>query len=337
MKILVQVPVHEPSLAHLRALPGVLVEVLPPPPDEDERPLPTSLIRDVDILFCAIPPTNVHEMKSLKLVQITSSGYSQLYGLGLPERLIRAANASGVNDIGIAEWCIAMIINLARDMRGMIRNQDSGIWDRSARFQRELRGSVLGIWGYGGIGRETARLAKSMGLVVHAMTRNGVHPLQNKYFVPSTGDPDGILPDRSFKSGEEIAFMGGLDFLLLAMPHTKATEGIIGEIELRALPKRAFLLNPARGPLVQEHALLRALREEWIAGAALDTHFAYPMPADHPLWRFPNVIMTPHISGSAGAQNFAMRIWNLFVQNVERFIAQKSLLNELSALQLRGE
>ena len=337
MKILVQVPVYEPLLAQLRDLPGVEVAVLPPPPDEDPRALPTSLIRDVDILFCGIPPTNIQKMELLKYVQITSSGYSQLYGLGLPERRIRAANASGVNDIAIAEWCIAMMVNLARDTRGMMRNQDSGTWDRSARFQREIRGSVLGIWGYGGIGRETARLAKAMGLVVHTMTRNGVQPLQDKHFVPSTGDAEGILPDRGFKPGEEIRFLHDLDFLLLAMPHTKTTEGIIGETELRALPRRAFLLNPARGPLVQEQALLRALREEWIVGAALDTHFAYPMPSDHPLWRFPNVIMTPHISGSAGAQNFAMRIWSLFLQNVERLIAQKPLLNELTALQLQGE
>ena len=163
MKVMVQVPVHEPSLDRLRALPGVSVNVLPSPANEDVRPLPVSIIQDVDILFCAIPPANIAEMNSLKFIQITSSGYSQLYDLGLPERSIRAANASGVNDISIAEWCIAMIINLARDVRGMIRNQESGIWDRSARFQRELRGSVLGIWGYGGIGRETARVAKAMG------------------------------------------------------------------------------------------------------------------------------------------------------------------------------
>ena len=121
------------------------------------------------------------------------------------------------------------------------------------------------------------------------------------------------------------------------MPLTKTNQGIVGEKELRALPRTAFLLNPARGPLVQERALLKALREGWIAGAALDTHYAYPLPSSHPLWQFPNVILTPHISGSAQSPRFLDRIWDIFVQNVERWLSGQSLLNELSLLQLRGE
>jgi len=121
------------------------------------------------------------------------------------------------------------------------------------------------------------------------------------------------------------------------MPDTNTTKGIVGETELRTLPKRAFVLNPARGPLIQEQALLRALREGWIAGAALDTHYHYPMPADHPLWRMPNVIMTPHISGSGESPFFLERIWDIFVKNVERFRDGKPLLNELTPSQLRGE
>ncbi|HJN15590.1 MAG TPA: NAD(P)-dependent oxidoreductase, partial [Armatimonadota bacterium] len=97
------------------------------------------------------------------------------------------------------------------------------------------------------------------------------------------------------------------------------------------------LLNPARGPLVQEKALLQALREGWIAGAALDTHYYYPMPADHALWRFPNVIITPHVSGSSASPYFLDRIWDLFVQNVERYVSGQPLLNELTPAQLAGD
>jgi len=106
--------------------------------------------------------------------------------------------------------------------------------------------------------------------------------------------------------------------------------------ELRAMRPTAYLLNPARGPLVQEHALLRALSEGWIAGAALDTHFQYPMPPEHPLWRLPNVIMTPHISGSSGSPFFLQRVWDIFVQNVERLRQNKPLLNLLTPKQLNG-
>jgi phosphoglycerate dehydrogenase-like enzyme len=219
----------------------------------------------------------------------------------------------------------------------MIRNQESATWDRSAVFQRELRGLTVGLWGYGGIGRETARLAKAMGLRVHVMTRSGkVEPRRDVYVVRGTSDPEGTLPDRIFRAGEEKAFLGGIDFLVLALPLTKATEGLIGERELRWLPRGAYLLNPARGPIVQQDALLRALGENWIAGAALDTHYAYPLPPEHPLWRFPNVILTPHIAGSSLSPCFLQRLWDIFTINVDRLERGGPLLNELTPAQLNG-
>jgi phosphoglycerate dehydrogenase-like enzyme len=172
---------------------------------------------------------------------------------------------------------------------------------------------------------------------VHVFSRNGVAPAPDVYRVEGTGDPEGVLPDRVFLAGNEKEFLSDLDFLILAMPLTRNTEGLVGEEELAALPKSAFLLNPARGPIVQEQALLRALTEGWIAGAALDTHYRYPMPPDHPIWNFPNVIFTPHISGSTLNPMFQRRLWDIFSQNMNRFRSGEKLLNELSAEQLRGE
>ena len=334
-KILIDMPVHSEGMERLKSLPGVSVETVEP--KEEVRDLPHGQIGSVHLLFCTFPPRNLEDMHSLQFIQIASAGYGQLIHLGLDRRGIRACNGLGNFDVPIAEWNIAMMVNLARDLRSMIRNQESGVWDRSAVFQKEIRGSVLGIWGYGGIGRETARLAKSLGLQVHVMTRNGVKPRRDAYCMDGTGDPEGILPNKVFLAGQEMEFLSGLDFLVLAMPLTKTNEGIIGEKELHALPRTAFLLNPARGPLVQEQALLKALREGWIAGAALDTHYTYPLPSDHPLWQFRNVILTPHISGSAQSPRFLDRIWDIFVQNVERWLSGQPLLNELSITQLRGE
>jgi phosphoglycerate dehydrogenase-like enzyme len=230
-----------------------------------------------------------------------------------------------------------MMVNLARDLRQMVRNQEQGTWDRAARVQREVRGMTVGLWGYGGLARETARLAKQMGLRVHVLTRNGrVEPRRLVYTVPGTGDPDGTLPDRVFRAGEELAFLAGLDFLVLALPLTKATEGLIGDRELRALPRSAYLLNPARGPIVQLDALLRALREGWIAGAALDTHYQYPTPPDHPLWHLPNVVMTPHIAGSSLSPRFKARLWDIFTINAHRFVRGEPLLNALTPEELAG-
>ena len=275
-------------------------------------------------------------MKRVRWIQIASSGYAQLLPLDLPSRQVRATNARGCFDVPIAEWNIAMMVNLLRDVPQMLRNQHAHIWDRSVRFTQEVRGMTLGLWGYGGLGRETARLAKLMGMRVHVLARHGVHPAPNIYRVPGTGDPEGTLPDRVFTAGDEQQFLSELNFLILAMPLTPQTEGLIGENELQALPRSAFVLNPARGAIIQEQALLRALREGWIAGAALDTHYQYPLPPEHALWCFPNVILTPHISGTSLPPIFRTRIWDLFLQNVRRFQQDDALLNELTDTELRG-
>jgi phosphoglycerate dehydrogenase-like enzyme len=335
--VLINSRVDAEGLRRLQALPGVSVRFVEPPSENEAVALPASLIADVSAILCTFPPTNLSEMRALRLVQIASAGYTQLVGLGLPERGIRACNALGVFDVPIAEWNVAMMVNLLRDLRGMIRNQEQGVWDRDIRFQRELRGLTVGLWGYGGIGRETARLAKALGMRVHVLVRSGVKERANIYRVPGTGDPEGALPDRVFRPEQTAEFLGGVDFLILTMPLTKANEGIVGETELRALRPTAHVLNPARGPLIQEQALLRALREGWIAGAALDTHYHYPMPPEHPLWRRPNVIMTPHISGSSGSPFFLQRVWDILVQNVERLQQGQALLNELTPAQLAGE
>jgi len=337
MKILVDFHVLPAALAALRQTGPVEVDCLEQPAEPKARLLDPARIAGAEVLFCTFPPTNLDAMPALRWIQIASAGYTQLFGCDLPARGIRATNARGCFDVPIAEWNVAMMINLLRDLRQMVRHQDTAVWDRSARFQRELRGLTVGLWGYGGIGRETARLSRQLGLRVHVLTRHGVTgPRGEVYAVPGTGDPAGSLPDRVFGAGEEEAFLGGLDFLILALPLTRATEGLVGERELRALPRRAFVLNPARGPIIQERALLRALTEGWIAGAALDTHYHYPLPPDHPLWHFPQVLLTPHIAGSSLSPRFNDRLWDIFVQNVARYRRGEPLLNALTEAQLKG-
>jgi len=335
IKLLIDVPVQPAVLAALTATGKFEVDVIDPP-KEEARPLDPQRIADAEVLFCSIPPTNFEAMKAVKWVQISSTGYTQLFDHKLNERGILATNGRGCFDVPIAEWNVAMMVNLIRDFRQLIRNQEAAVWDRSAIFQRELRGMTVGIWGYGGIGRETTRLAQAMGLKVHVFARNGVGPRGDVYHVPGTSDPEGVLPDKIFRSGEEMAFLSELDFLILALPLTKNTEGMIGECELRALPDHAYVLNPARGLIIQEKALIQALEGKWIAGAALDTHYHYPMPPDHPLWKFPNVIFTPHISGSSLSPSFKRRLWDIFTLNLERYAQGRPLLNELTPAQLAG-
>jgi len=328
-------------LSALRTIAGLDVDVLDGDGFDDIEAegvmAPPERAKDVDILFCENVFANMEVFENLKLIQISSTGYSQLYGLNLPSKGIRACNGRGEFDTPVGEWCLAMMVNLNRDMRGMIRNQEAGIWDRSARFQTELRGMRAGFFGYGSIAREAARLCRAYGMEVYAFDRERADfTVRNYYAVPGSGDMKAEIPAKFFYPGEEFDFCKDLDFLIAAMPLTTRTKGIIDERVLRALPRGTFVLNFARGPLIVEEALLSVLRDGHIGGAALDTHYHYPMPADHPLWRFPNVIMTPHISGSNQSTNFLPRIYDILAQNVKRFISGEPLLNELTTDQLDG-
>ncbi|MFO0918365.1 MAG: D-2-hydroxyacid dehydrogenase [Planctomycetaceae bacterium] len=333
--ILIDAPIPASTVERLRALPGVSVTTVSARPEHSPAiDFPVELLRDVEIFVGNNPPRNHLELQSLKFVQLSSVGYAQLYKMELPKRGVRAANARGVYDTAIAEWNLGMMIALARDLRRMIRNQEHGVWEKIPRFANEIHGRVVGLWGYGGIGRETARLAKTLGMTIHAYARRGIQPRDGTFAAPGTGDPGGQLPDRVFTKGQEADFLRSVDFLILAMPLTPENRGLIGEAELRCLKPTAFVLNPARGALIEEAALLKALREGWFAGAALDTHYYYPMPADHPLWRFPNVIMTPHISGSDLGPHFANRMSDILLHNVHSYLTGQPLWNELTAEEL---
>ncbi|MDZ4402643.1 D-2-hydroxyacid dehydrogenase [Prosthecobacter sp.] len=292
-----------------------------------DAPWPEDDADKVEVMFCTHAPPNIAAFKNLRWLQIESAGFSHLFPHRLGERGVLVTNARGIFDCPIAEWNIAMMINLVRDVRTLIRHQDAGIWERSAQFTGEVRGKTVGIWGYGGIGRETARLAKTMGMTVHVLTRSGVKSRADSTFIAGTGDLDGSLPDRYFTEEETTAFLSGLDFLILALPLTTKTEGIIGEPELRTLPRGAFVLNPARGTLIREAALLAVLRDGHLGGAAIDTHYQYPLPPEHPLWAFPHVILTPHISGTSFSPNYSAGLLNIFRQNARRFAAGEPLLN----------
>ena len=326
LHILVELPLTAPELPPLHR-PGVEVRQIPH--QTSAWNMPSEFFPGPEILLCKSAPGNLDEMPNLKLIQIGTVGYEHLKGHEFQRRSIRVCNARGVFDSAIAEWNLGMMIAFTRDLRGMLRNQEHAVWERADRFAQEIRGRVVGLWGYGGIGRETARLAKAFGMTVHVLTRSGVGP--RSYWCPEgTGDPKGKMPDRVFTMDQRKEFLGGLDFLILALPHTRESDRMIGLEELETLPRRAVVLNPSRGPIIQERALLEALRSHRIAGAALDTHFHYPLPADHPLWRFPNVILTPHISGADKSDRYRPRIAALFAENVARYQEGRPLLNELT-------
>ena len=127
-----------------------------------------------------------------------------------------------------------------------------------------------------------------------------------------------------------------MDFLVIAVPLTATTCGLLGETELRMLKPSAVLINAARAQVIDEDACMRCLREGWIRGAALDSHYREPLPAEHPTWSLPNLILTPHISGSSESPHYLDRSYDVFLQTLERYLACEPLLNALSAVQLKG-
>ena len=303
---------------------------------EAGQTLPLELVKDVDVLFCELLPANI-DLDRLKWIQLTSAGYTQVLGLPILEKKIRVTNGLGNFDIPIAEWNIMMMLWWRRNMLDAQASQRGKVWDRAAKYQRELRGATVGFYGYGGIARETARLAKAMGLTVWALIRGSITKRPRTFCVEGTGDPEGGLPDRVFTPDRIKEFLGGVDYLIVTVPLTPATKGIIGEKELRMLKPSAVLINPARAPVIEEQAYLRCLQEGWIRGSSLDVHYAYPLPPEHPLWSMPNLIMTAHISGAAASPQFLERAYSIFVQNLERYCSSQPLLNELTPAQLKGK
>jgi phosphoglycerate dehydrogenase-like enzyme len=337
LKILVSVRPEQASLARLHALNPLGENRLVPPLTAPGQTLPEAVMHDAEVLFCERMPANFGDLRAVRWIQLASAGYSDLFGLPVVERGIRISNAVGVFDVPVAEWNMLMLLNSHRHLPELMANQHARRYDRDRKFQAELRGSIVGLYGYGGIARETARLAKCFGLEVWALTRDGtLKPRTLNYRVAGTGDPEGRLPDRVFGPEQREEFLRGVDFLVIAVPLTAATRGLLGEKELRMLKRSAVLINAARAHIIDEDAYMRCLREGWIRGAALDSHYQEPLPDGNPTWSLPNLMLTPHISGSSESPHYLDRSYDVFLQNLERYLAGEPLLNALSEAQLKG-
>jgi phosphoglycerate dehydrogenase-like enzyme len=278
---------------------------------EDEMAQARAALADVEVIFgpVALPLELFDAAPKLRWFQALTAGVDQLTERGLLDRGFTVTKVSGLASNAIAEYAMASMLMLAKGLHTMIRNQAEHRW--AFRFNAELRGKTVGIVGYGSIGKATARLAKAFGMRVVACRRR-------------SGDPD---PDcdrmRPYTALHEL--LGESDFVVLSVPLTEETRGLIGADELRAMRRTAYLVNVARGPVVDQEALIAALREGTIAGAGLDVFDPEPLPEDSALWDLPNVIITPHISGAI--EGYGHRASELFVANLRRFLAGEPLEN----------
>lgn len=294
---------------------------------EDEKFLPLA-----DILYCIWLPDSISNAKRLKWIQLLSAGYNVIEGSDVDGSDILVTTSTGIHATPIAEFVIASMTILSRRFLQVLAVKDSvkDLWKDFGFMGSELRGKTVGLVGMGVIGREVARLTKCYGMRVVCVDvrEKPWHLPDDRYIVNELRDSPLSDDDIEVRSPEQIIWlMSESDFVVLALPLTQKTRGIIGENELKAMKPSAFLINPARGALVDEAALIKALTEGWIAGAALDAFQIEPLPEDHPLYKLPNVMITPHMS--AHTEKLWERCVDLFCVNLQRYINGQPLLNQV--------
>jgi phosphoglycerate dehydrogenase-like enzyme len=263
----------------------------------------------------------------LRWVQLHSAGLDHLLDSPLMDSDVAITTSSGIHATPIAEYVMASLLahrwrvpfwtHCQREARW-----PSGRWGLYAR--PELRGSTLGILGYGSIGREVGRLGQAFGMRVLAL-RSSPRRRDDGYSPPDTGDPEGTIPERIYTPAEMHRMLAECDYVVVSLPLTPHTRHLVGAAELQAMKQTAYLVNIARGGIVDEEALVRALEEGWIAGAGLDVFEQEPLPPDSPLWSLENTLLSPHVAGFT--PRYDERAATLFAENLARYLAGQPLLN----------
>ena len=253
----------------------------------------------------------------LRWIHTPFAGVDEALFPALVQSPVRMSCSRGVASPALADHAMGLVLALSRGLNVAIRAQEKE-WARDRFFDAdpmlvELDGKVLGILGFGSIGREVARRGRGFGMRIHALKRN-----------LTSEEP---LADRLFGTRELAEFLGSVDFLVVALPLTRATEGILDERALAAMRPTSVLVNIARGKLISEEALIRALETGKISGAALDAFAQEPLPPDSPLRRLPNVVLTPHVAGLH--PHYLDRATSIFIVNLGRFLAGQPLLHEV--------
>ena len=274
---------------------------------------------DTDIFVgYLLRPEQLRMAARLAWLHSISAGVSQLMYPELRDSGIAVTNASGVHAPPTAEHVVGLVIAMSRDFLGAMRYQarrlwaQQEIWDGAAR-PREIGGQVALLVGFGAVGRAIAERLGALGMRVHAVTHSG--------------RTDSGLAERVFAVSQLDAALPEADFVILAAPETAETRHIMGARQIAAMKASAFLINVARGSLIDETALVSALERRAIAGAALDVAAQEPLPSESPLWPLENVFITPHLSG------VSERVWpretELLLDNLERWFAAQPLRNRV--------
>ena len=290
-----------------------------PPYDEARAKAPAltgeqrALFAEAEAMLCLDLPFDMDQLApKLKWVQSIGAGVAQLQSAGLEINNVRLTNAVGVASTPIAEFAMARILESWKRFPELDRMQAERGW--KPLYGKSLTGCTIGIVGYGAIGQAVAARAKPWGMRVLATKRN-----------PTGSDPN---VDRFFGYGDLHALLKECDAVVLSAPETAETHNMFNQAAFAAMKPGSFLVNVARGTLVDQAALKEALVSGHLSGAATDVAIPEPLPPDDPLWTAPNLKISPHCSVSV--DKYFHLTWDLFLRNLKRYLAGEELINPVS-------
>jgi len=244
-------------------------------------------------------------------VHSRSAGLDTLLFPALVDSPVPLTNSSGVYSRSLGEFVAAGVLFFAKDLHRMLRNQAGGRWEQ---FDVEMaHDKTMGIVGYGDIGRSAAHLARALGMRVIALRRR---PEQ------SQGDP---LVDEALGTDRLLELMARSDYVVVAAPLTPDTLGLVSAEAIAAMKPSGVMINVGRGAVIDEPALIDALRHKRIRGAALDVFAQEPLPAGHPMYGLDNLLLSPHCADHT--QTWIDDAMHFFTANLERFLSDEPLRN----------
>ena len=273
-------------------------------------------VEGVDIIasFNAYPLT-IPKIRKLKWFQVLMTGYEHIIRTGLIGKDVILTNCAGTVSIPIAEVVMGYLLFFVRKFRKSLENQKLHKMDRMLGQMRELHQRTMGLLGLGHIGKVIAKKAK-LGFEMRVL---GYDRYVKEF----------EYADRIYPADQLDEVLRASDFVVISLPLVPETNGLIGARELRLMKPTAYLVNVARGEILDKEAFARALREGWIAGAAIDVFWgdptAYILPPEDELWDLSNLFITAH--NGTGTDRYVIRTGQLFCENLSRFMKGEPLIN----------
>jgi phosphoglycerate dehydrogenase-like enzyme len=248
--------------------------------------------------------------RKVRWVHSRSAGLDSILFPELVQSPVPLTNGTGVFSQSLGEFALAAILYFAKDFRRMLRNQEAGRWEQF--LVEEIAGQTVGIVGYGDIGRAVARRVHAMGMRVLALKRHA----------PASGDP---LVAQFYKPQDLSEMLAQCDYIVIATPLTPETHHMISDAAFAAMKPNAVVINVGRGPVIDQVALVRALTAGKIKGAGLDVFEQEPVPSGDPIFKFENVLISPHCADQT--KTWLNQAMGFFLQQYERFSNGQSLEN----------